>query len=124
MMVAVVNLGQGAALDVKQMVPAHLALGQGELPTALLLPDVVCYAAAESPSMWLEAHLCSPAGLCHAGSRVLVSFELRSSAVKETFLAEAHRQFAQVTTWSVPAWEEGEGTAGACNLLWPVCCRQ
>jgi len=37
------------------------------------------------------------AGLCNGGeTRVLVSFELRSSAVKETFLREAHKAFSQV----------------------------
>jgi hypothetical protein len=36
------------------------------------------------------------AGLCSADTVVLVSFELRSSAVKETFLAEAAKAFTQV----------------------------
>lgn len=50
----------------------------------------VCVCVHEAGLLWC------PAGLCHAGSRVLVSFELRSSAVKETFLAEAHKEFSQV----------------------------
>jgi hypothetical protein len=45
------------------------------------------------------------AGLCSADTRVLVSFELRSSAVKETFLAEAAKAFTQVGGW-------GQGGAG------------
>jgi hypothetical protein len=37
------------------------------------------------------------AGLCNGSkTRVLVSFELRSSAVKETFLQEAGQAFSQV----------------------------
>jgi hypothetical protein len=39
------------------------------------------------------------ADLCNGSeTRVLVSFELRSSAVKETFLQEARKAFTQVTT--------------------------
>jgi hypothetical protein len=38
------------------------------------------------------------ADLCNGSeTRVLVSFELRSSAVKETFLQEARKAFTQVT---------------------------
>jgi hypothetical protein len=38
------------------------------------------------------------AGLCRPGhTRVLVSFELRSEAVKATFLEEAHRVFPHVS---------------------------
>lgn len=37
------------------------------------------------------------AGLCNGSkTRVLVSFELRSSAVKQTFLQEAEQAFSQV----------------------------
>lgn len=40
---------------------------------------------------------CSAADLCNGSeTRVLVSFELRSSAVKETFLQEAAKAFSQV----------------------------
>lgn len=62
-----------------------------------------------------DAVLCQPrgAGLCPGPeTRVLVSFELRSSAVKETFLQEAHKAFSQVGV--------EQSTLGRAALWWSI----
>lgn len=46
----------------------------------------------------------APAGLCSAKTVVLVSFELRSEAVKSTFLDEATKEFSQVRGTLPPCW--------------------
>ena len=47
------------------------------------------------------------AGLCHAGTRCLVSFELRSEVVKQQFLAEAGKAFSSVVRLPTSALPKG-----------------
>lgn len=63
---------------------------------------------------------CAAADLCNGSeTRVLVSFELRSSAVKETFLTEAHKAFTQVRIalgqLQLAVWLLASTSAFACN---------
>ena len=63
------------------------------------------------------------AGLCGPDTRVLVSFELRSSAVKETFLAEAAKAFTQVGGMHGQAVGSQGVSLGPCRSSWllPSC---
>jgi hypothetical protein len=55
----------------------------------------------QSPST--EAFVATCQALCGPSTAVLVSFELRSSAVKETFVREARRAFGRVERLSKAA---------------------
>ncbi|KAF8071200.1 Vcpkmt [Scenedesmus sp. PABB004] len=63
----------------------------------LVLAADCCYVDQDGQSPSTPHFVAAARGLCHGGTRVLVSFELRSSAVKETFLAEARSAFSRCT---------------------------
>lgn len=101
-----------------------------DCPIAFFFPRAYLHAQEmESPGRGqlalyhrLAAVTCCFAGLCTADTRVLVSFELRSNAVKETFLAEAQKEFKQVGSNS---WTDSVLKHGIC-AKWvsppcPVC---
>uniref|UniRef100_A0A383VXQ9 FAM86 N-terminal domain-containing protein n=1 Tax=Tetradesmus obliquus TaxID=3088 RepID=A0A383VXQ9_TETOB len=62
----------------------------------LVLAADCCYIDQDGESPSTPHFIAACRGLCGPDTRVLVSFELRSNAVKETFLAEAAKAFTQV----------------------------